>query len=283
MSTTLVDVAELQAHLFDADWCVVDCRHDLEHFEAGRLQYDLGHIPGAVFADVENDLSGAKTGRNGRHPLPPREALAKRFRAWGISNDTQIVAYDASGGGYASRLWWLARWLGHERVALLDGGWPAWLAATKWSSRQPAERLPGRFEIRPSLVPAVSADELLAMLGRPDKVIVDARAPERYEGRIEPLDPVAGHIPGTLNRFWQNDLAQGAFKPPAVLRAEFEALLGGRPSSDLVVLCGSGVTACHLLLALEHAGLPGAALYPGSWSEWVADSSRPVTTGPAPG
>jgi thiosulfate/3-mercaptopyruvate sulfurtransferase len=282
MKTSLVSVAELQAHLFDADWCVVDCRHELANFEAGRQQYELGHIPGAVFAHMEEDLSGEKTGRNGRHPLPDREALAGRFRAWGIGNDTQIVAYDASGGAFASRLWWLARWLGHRKVALLDGGWQAWLATTRHSSREPAERAPGRFEIRPSLVPAFDARQVLAMLGRTDKLIVDARAAERYEGKVEPLDPVAGHIPGTINRPWQDNLDQGLFKPGDALRREFEALLDGRSPADLTVLCGSGVTACHHLLALELAGLHGAALYPGSWSEWVADPTRPVTAGAAP-
>jgi thiosulfate/3-mercaptopyruvate sulfurtransferase len=282
MSTTLVSVETLQAHLFDAGWCVVDCRHELSNFAAGREQYDAGHVPGAVFARIEEDLSGPKTGRNGRHPLPDREALAATFGAWGIGNGTQVVAYDAAGGAFASRLWWLARWLGHDRVALLDGGWPAWLAATQWASREPAMREPARFEVRPSLAPTVDAAEVLARIGRADKLTVDARLAERFEGRVEPLDPVAGHIPGTVNRPWQANLDQGRFKPREALRREFEALLGGRPARDLAVLCGSGVTACHHLLALEHAGLSGAALYPGSWSEWVADPSRPVATGAAP-
>jgi len=282
MSTTLVNVSELQAHLFDTDWCVVDCRHELSNFEAGRQQYELGHIPGAVFAHMEDELSGRKTGRNGRHPLPEREALAARFRAWGIGNDTQVVAYDASGGAFASRIWWLARWLGHRKVALLDGGWQAWLAATESTSKDAAERVPAPFEIRASLAPTFDAEQVLEMLGRPEKLIVDARAAERYEGRVEPMDPVAGHIPGTVNRPWQDNLDQGLFKSREALRREFEALLGGRPPADLTVLCGSGVTACHHLLALEHAGLHGAALYPGSWSEWVADPARPVTTGAAP-
>ncbi|MBK9244956.1 MAG: sulfurtransferase [Burkholderiales bacterium] len=283
MNTDLIGVSELRPHLSDAGWCVVDCRHDLEYFEAGRHQYALGHIPGAVFAHMEDDLSGEKTGRNGRHPLPRPEALATLFRSWGIDNDTQIVAYDASGGAFAARLWWLARWLGHPTVAVLDGGWPAWLAATNLSSRQAAQRPTGRFEIRPSLAPAVDAQQVQAMLGRAGKLVVDARAAERYEGRVEPLDPVAGHIPGTINRPWQANLDNGRFKPRDLLRREFTALLDGRAPSELTVLCGSGVTACHHLLALEHAGLGGAALYPGSWSEWVADPSRPVATGPQPG
>ena len=283
MFTTLITPAELAARLSDPAYVVVDVRHDLARAEHwGEDQYAAGHLPGARFAHIDRDLSAQKTGRNGRHPLPEREALAARLRAWGIDDDTQIVAYDASGGSFASRLWWLARWLGHRRVALLDGGWQAWLAGTQQSSTAPAERKPGRFEIRPSLVAAVDAPQVLAMLGRTDRLIVDARAAERYEGRVEPLDPVAGHIPGTINRPWQQNLAQGAFKPREVLRREFDALLAGHSPADLTVLCGSGVTACHHLLALEHAGLTGAALYPGSWSEWVADPARPVATGAAP-
>ena len=282
MNTTLVTVSELQAHLFDADWCVVDCRHDLADPTAGRREFAQGHIPGAQFAHVDDDLSGPKTGRNGRHPLPPRDEMTARFRAWGIDDDSQIVAYDAAGGQFAGRLWWLARWLGHERVALLDGGWPQWLAETQWQSREPPARPPGRFSVRTSLERVVDAGTLRAQLAAGRTLLVDARAPERYEGRIEPIDPVAGHIPGAVNRFWQANLADGRFKPAAQLRAEFEALLGGRAPSALVAQCGSGVTACHHLLALQIAGLPGAQLYAGSWSEWIADPSRPVATGAAP-
>jgi thiosulfate/3-mercaptopyruvate sulfurtransferase len=282
MSTTLVSVSDLRQHLFNAGWCVVDCRHSLDNFEAGREQYRQGHVPGAVFAHVEDDLSGRKTGRNGRHPLPAKESIAALFSSWGVGSETQLVAYDAAGGAFASRLWWLARWVGHAKVAVLDGGWPAWMAATDWSSTEPATREPGRFEIGPSLAPSVDAAEVLAMLGRSEKLVVDARAAERFEGRVEPLDPVAGHIPGTRNRPWQSNLDNGLFKSPEALRREFDALLGGRPASDVTVLCGSGVTACHHLVAMAHAGLDGAVLYPGSWSEWVADPSRPVATGPAP-
>jgi len=282
MSTTLVSVEELRTHLFDTDWCVVDCRHELANIAAGRQQYDAGHIPGAVFADMERELSGHKTGSNGRHPLPTREALAALFSSWGVGPQTQLVGYDAGGGPFAARLWWLAHWLGHERVAVLDGGWQAWVAATQWTSTEPAAREPGRFVAGASRMPAVDAAQVLAWLGRADRPIVDARAAERYEGRVEPMDPVAGHVPGALNRPWQDNLEGGRFKSPEALRREFERLLGARPPADLTVLCGSGVTACHHLLALELAGLGGAALYPGSWSEWVADPSRPVATGPAP-
>jgi thiosulfate/3-mercaptopyruvate sulfurtransferase len=282
MSTTLVTVAELNDHLFDADWCVVDCRHDLMDVGLGRRQYAQGHIPGAQFAHIDDDLSGSKTGRNGRHPLPPRDELAARFRAWGINDTTQIVAYDASGGSFAGRLWWLARWLGHENVALLDGGWTQWLEQTGWSSVEPPERPPGRFAAGARLEPVIDASGLMGQLGSPQLLVVDARARERYEGRVEPLDPVAGHIPGAVNRFWQDNLVNGRFKAPEQLRAEFEQLLAGRAPEQLVAHCGSGVTACHHLLAMHIAGLRGARMYAGSWSEWVADAARPVATGAAP-
>lgn len=282
MSMNLVTVSELQAHLTDAGWCVIDCRHDLIDLGLGRRQYAQGHVPGAQFAGVDDDLSGPKSGTNGRHPLPDRAQLAAKFRAWGIGNDTQIVAYDASGGQFAVRLWWLARWLGHHRVALLDGGWPSWLAESGQIGTEPPARAPGTFTAGDSLERAVSADELQRQLAGRGVLLVDARAPERYEGRVEPIDPVAGHIPGAVNRFWQANLADGRFKPAAQLRAEFEQLLAGRTPAQMVAQCGSGVTACHHLLAMHIAGLSGARLYAGSWSEWIADPSRPVARGAEP-
>jgi thiosulfate/3-mercaptopyruvate sulfurtransferase len=279
--TTIISVADLQPHLFDADWCVVDCRHDLADFSAGFKAYRAGHIPGATFGHIEEDLAGEITPTTGRHPLPVREHLVTIFREWGINDDTQIVAYDAQGGSFAGRLWWLARWLGHEKVAVLDGGWQAWLAQTSWSSIEEPEREDGRFTARPSLVQMVEADRVLATRGDAGTVLIDARAPERFEGRVEPLDPVAGHIPGAVNRFWQTNLQDGRFKSPAQLRAEFDALLGGRSPSQVIHQCGSGVTAAHNVLAMELAGLPGSALYAGSWSEWIRDPARPVTQGVA--
>jgi len=282
MSTSLVSVAELKARLSDPGWCVLDCRHDLMDVELGRRQYMQGHVPGALFAGIDDDLSGPKTGANGRHPLPNRERLAAKFGAWGIDGDTQIVAYDASGGQFAVRLWWLARWLGHAKVALLDGGWPAWLAEAGPSSTEPASRAPRLFAAGDSLEGVVSAHELQRLLADRSALLIDARAPERYEGRVEPIDPVAGHIPGAVNRFWQANLADGRFKPAARLRAEYEQLLAGRSPAQVVAQCGSGVTACHHLLAMHVAGLSGARLYAGSWSEWIADPSRPVATGAQP-
>lgn len=282
MSTTLITVSELKTRLSDPDWCVLDCRHDLMDIGLGRRQYEQGHVPGAQFAAIDDDLSGPKSGSNGRHPLPDRAVLAARFGAWGIDNHTQIVAYDASGGQFAVRLWWLARWLGHDRVALLDGGLPLWLAETGLASTEPAKRAPRRFVPGESLESVISAGELQQRLAERSTLLVDARAPERYEGRVEPIDPVAGHIPGAINRFWQANLADGRFKTAERLRAEYEQLLAGRPPSQMTAHCGSGVTGCHHLLAMHIAGLSGARLYAGSWSEWIADPARPVATGAQP-
>ena len=279
--TTTISVAELQQHLFDASWCVIDCRHDLTDFAAGYSAYRAGHIPGATFAHIEEDLAGEITPATGRHPLPVREHLAQIFREWGINNSTQIVAYDAQGGSFAGRLWWLARWLGHENVAVLDGGWQAWLDATQWSSIEEPERTDGDFVAGVPLEPVIDAAHVLATRGDPATVLIDARATERYEGRVEPLDPVAGHIPGALNRPWQSNLRDGRFKPAAELRAEFEALLAGRAPQQVIHQCGSGVTAAHNMLAMMIAGLPGSALYAGSWSEWIRDPERPVARGAA--
>jgi thiosulfate/3-mercaptopyruvate sulfurtransferase len=281
MHRTLIDAATLSDHLLDATWVVLDVRHDLADPAAGPAAYAAGHLPNAFHAHIDRDLSGPKTGHNGRHPLPAREALVERLRDWGVRRDTQIVAYDAHGGQFAGRLWWLARWLGHEAVAVLDGGYPAWLAAGGWVSQEAPDRLRGDFVPGNPLAPSVDAATLMSVLDEPARLVLDARTAERYEGRVEPIDPVAGHIPGAVNRFWGENLAPDArFKPAAQLRAEFEALLGGRSPAQLIAQCGSGVTACHHLLAMEHAGLAGAALYPGSWSEWIADPARPIATGP---
>ena len=281
--TTLLPAEILKGRLGDPGWVILDVRHDLFDLAAGRRAYEAGHVPGAQFASIDHDLSGAKTGRNGRHPLPARDALVARFRAWGIGSDSQIVAYDAQGGQFAARLWWLARWLGHRRVAVLDGGWPAWLAAGGSTETVTTVRAPGNFSAGASLASVVTADELLAALDRTDRLLLDARMPERYRGEQEPIDPVAGHIPGALNRPWQHNLAPDQrFKSPAELKADFTALLVGRPSSAATHQCGSGVTACHNVLAMEVAGLPGSALYAGSWSEWIAEPARPIRTGAEP-
>ncbi|HEX5640524.1 MAG TPA: sulfurtransferase [Burkholderiaceae bacterium] len=279
-SGTLVTVEQLRNHFEDPGWCVIDVRHDLMNATAGRRAYDAGHIPGAAFAHIDDDLSGAKNGRNGRHPLPRRQDLVQAFGRWGVDDDTQIVAYDAQGGNFAVRLWWLARWLGHARVAVLDGGWPAWLERTGLSSTEPPVRRSGHFSDRPSLMPMVEVDDVVRNLDSRARLVLDARTPERYRGEQEPIDPVAGHIPGARNRPWQRNLnPDQTFKPAAVLRQEFRAALGATAPAQVAHQCGSGVTACHNLLAMEIAGLTGSSLYPGSWSEWIADAARPVAVG----
>ena len=280
--TTLIAADELAAILDD---CVlVDCRHDLMDASAGPAAYAEGHLPRAWFMHQDSDLAGPKNGRNGRHPLPEPETMRRRLEAIGLSDDRQLVAYDAQGGMFAVRLWWLARWLGHRAVAVLDGGLPAWTKAGFPLTREPPPTpAPGRLSARPPLVASFDVDAVLSNLSTGERLVVDARAPERYRGETEPLDPVAGHIPGAVNRPFQANLRpDGRFKPAEILRAEFDVLLAGRSPAQLIHHCGSGVTGCHNVLAMEQAGLPGAALYPGSWSEWCSDPARPVATGTEP-
>ncbi len=270
----LVTVEELAAH---PEWRVFDCRHDLKNTEYGRQAYAKGHIPGALFLHLDDDLSGAKTGGNGRHPLPDLEAFARRMSECGVDATVQVVAYDNEGGIFASRLWWMLRWLGHERVAVLDGGLAGWKRSKRpLQEAQPAVA-PGQFAPRPRDT-VVSTAQVLADLGIGSMLVLDARSPERFRGENETLDPVGGHIPGAVNRFYFDNLDDAGcyFKPAGELRAEFDAILGGREPATVVQQCGSGVTACHNLLAMELAGLTGSLLYPGSWSEWCADPARPV-------
>ena len=277
---TLIQAGELAALLaHGADRVLVcDCSADLTDPAAGARVHAAGHLPGAVHLDLERDLSAAKTGRNGRHPLPSREDFAARMAALGLSAGMQVVAYDNAAGMYAARLWWMLRWIGHEAVAVLDGGLPAWQAAGgALEAGTAAPRRAGDLALRPSLVPTVDYATVLADLGPRTRQVLDARAPDRFRGEDETLDPIGGHIPGARNRFFRDNLApDGRFKPASALRAEFDAITGGRPAAELVAQCGSGVTACHNLLAMEVAGLRGASLYPGSWSEWSAQPGAPV-------
>ena len=277
MFTTLVTPEELGAHLDDPEWVVLDCRHDLGDYEHGRRAYVEAHIPGAHFVHLDEDLSGAKTGLNGRHPLPHPQTFALRLGALGIDNGKQVVAYDASGGCYAARVWWMLRWVGHTRAAVLDGGWQAWTQrGLDVTSVLPSPQ-PSTYTLHPAPRLAVNAAFVASHLADAGTLVLDARSPDRFRGENETLDPVAGHIPGAMNRFFRGNLDDaGRFKPADALRREFEALIGGRETAGVVHQCGSGVTACHNLLAMEHAGLSGSRLYPGSWSEWVSDRSRPI-------
>lgn len=277
--TTLISAAELAQRALDPDWVVIDCRHDLTLPDAGRLAFEAGHIPGAQFAHADRDLSGSKTDAQGRflgrHPLPDRAEFIETLRRWGVNNKSQVIAYDAHGGMFAARLWWLLRWVGHEAVAVLDGGLPAWTASGMWLSAELRGKPHGDFIAQPSLVTTIDLPGVLANLNEQALTVVDARAPDRFRGENETIDPVGGHIPGAKNRFFKLNLQEdGRFKPAAELRAEWQAVIDAPASA--IMQCGSGITACHNLLALEVVGLPGAALYPGSWSEWCADPARPI-------
>ena len=282
MTMTLISAAELAERLGGADLRVFDVRHDLMNHAAGRQAYEAGHIAGARYLDHETELAAPRTGKNGRHPLPSRAEFGALMAAHGVTPQTLVVAYDASGGMYAAHLWWMLRWLGHERVAVLDGGWQAWTAAGLPVSTEPGVAArPGQpVEPGASLDATVDAATVLANIAQPAFTVIDARAANRYRGEVEPMDPVAGHIPGALNRpNGENLRTDGRFKAPEQLRAEFTALLAGRDPAAIVHQCGSGITACHNLLSMEIAGLSGSRLYPGSWSEWCSDPSRPVATG----
>lgn len=278
----LISASELAARLNDADVRVFDVRHDLGDFAAGRRQYEESHVAGARFLDNETELAGPRTGRNGRHPLPDRAALAGLMAAHGVRPETLVVGYDASGGQFAAHLWWLLRWIGHDRIAVLDGGWQAWTAGglPVESGPAPQPEAPAQAVVRAPLVQAVDADAVLANLRSKSFTLVDARAAARYRGEVEPIDPEAGRIPGALNRPYTDNLeADGRFKSPAQLRQEFIAVIGDRPPESIVHQCGSGITASANLFAMEVAGLGGSRLYPGSWSEWISDPSRPREKG----
>lgn len=281
MSELLVSVDQVIAHMGDPAWRIFDCRHDLQNTEYGAQAYVKGHIPGALFLHLDRDLSGAKTGRNGRHPLPDPAVFAAKMSACGVGPDTQVVAYDNEAGVFAARLWWMLRWLGHDKVALLDGGLAAWRRAKQALVADVPEFPAARFEPRPHAQMLVDAEFVRSRLGSPGTLILDARTPERFSGEQETVDPVGGHIPGAVNRFYFDNLDDAGcyFKPAGELRAELGALLAGRDPSAVLQQCGSGVTACHNILAMELAGLQGSKLYAGSWSEWCSDPARPIATG----
>jgi thiosulfate/3-mercaptopyruvate sulfurtransferase len=253
---------------------VFDCRHDLAKPELGEAQYRESHIPGALFASLDRDLSAPKTGKNGRHPLPDPEVFAAWLGKQGLKSSDQIVCYDASNGAMASRLWWMLRWVGHDAVAVLDGGFAKWTRENREVTAAVPSLPATEYPMHLNEEAAVSVRTVQRRLGQ--QLLLDARAPARYRGEQEPIDPEAGRIPGARNRFnLDNVTAEGTFKSPAELKAQFESVLAGRAVSDVVNYCGSGVAATHNLLAMEVAGLPGAKLFAGSWSEWIVDPARP--------
>jgi thiosulfate/3-mercaptopyruvate sulfurtransferase len=281
--TTLVSVAQLKALTASGQpFMLFDCSFDLMNPAAGEAAYLESHIPGAVYVHLDRDLSDKSGGgvNGGRHPLPSREKFAAWLGSIGFSNEMQAVVYDRQGVNYAGRLWWMLKWAGHDNVAVLDGGLQAWQATEAATTQVTAPQPPATFKLGSEKAQLVMTATVEHQLGRPAQTIVDARAAPRFRGEVEPLDPVAGHIPGALNRpFAQNIGADGKFKPAAVLKAEFEALLAGRDPASVVHHCGSGVSAIPNVIAMELAGLGRAGLYAGSWSEWSADATRPFAQG----
>jgi thiosulfate/3-mercaptopyruvate sulfurtransferase len=278
--TTLIDTATLAAHLSDPDYALIDCRYDLRDDAWGGRGYETAHLPGAVYASLDRDLSGAKTGSNGRHPLPDPQRLAQTFGHLGIAGGVQVVAYDQDNGMYASRLWWLLRWMGHGSVAVLDGGLARWISENRPLQPGIETRAARRFEGFPQAGWTMTADETADAAGQGGWLLVDARSPDRYRGENETIDAVAGHIPGAVNHFFKwNVTDHGTFRSAGEIRDRVRATIGGVSPDRVVCYCGSGVTACQNLLAFEHAGLSGAKLFPGSWSEWSSDPSRPIQKG----
>jgi thiosulfate/3-mercaptopyruvate sulfurtransferase len=276
----LVDAATLAAHLDDPAWVLFDCRFDLADPDWGLREYAAGHIPGARYAHLDLDLSSPIAPGTGRHPLPDPNALMTRLGEWGMGNTCQAVVYDHAGGAFAVRLWWLLRWLGHTRVAVLDGGLGAWLAEGRPLDAEPVRPSPRRFAGHADPAARVRIEDLMADLGRGRYRVIDARTAERFRGEVEPIDTVAGHIPGAVNLPLAGNLGpDGRFLPPERLRERFLAKTEGIEPQRVVHSCGSGVNACHNLLAMEIAGLTGSRLYAGSWSEWIRSPERPVATG----
>lgn len=278
MFTTLIQVHELAENLENPRFIIFDCRHELTNPDYGPRAYAQSHLPGAHFASVDHDLSAPVTGKNGRHPLPDIATFAAWLGNKGVTNGVQVVGYDDSLGVYPSRLWWMLRWLGHDAVAVLDGGLNAWVKAGLPTTTEVPVAKPAQFVARPRDT-SVNANYVLAHLKSSDMLVIDARSNDRFHGQNETMDPVAGHIPGAVNRLFRRNVDDsGHFRSAEELKKEFKELIGNMPVKDVVHQCGSGVSACHNLLAMEVAGLSGTRLYPGSWSEWIADPTRPVAT-----
>ena len=273
--TTLIDKKTLANHLNTPNWIIVDCSYDLADKNSGRNSYLGFHIKGAVFADLLDDLSGPPVTDQGRHPLPTEEALNRLFSRLGINHDSQVIVYDNAFGCFSGRLWWMLRYMGHEAVAVLDGGCQSWEQSGLPGESGEAKNALADFKAEANKDWLVTVDSVPGA-----ELLIDSRDPQRYRGEVEPLDKAAGHIPGAINRFWKDNLDDsGLFKDSNQLRTEFNKCFGGTKANETVFYCGSGVTACHNLLAVAHAGLPSPGLYSGSWSDWCSEASRPVATG----
>ena len=281
--TTLISPAELAANLGKPNWAIIDCRFSLADTEAGRRNYLAGHIPGAIYAHLDEALSGKYVaGKTGRHPLPAVEAFSQTLSRWGIDDTVQVVVYDDSGGMVAGRVWWMLRWLGHDAVAVLDGDWRAWKAemGAEQATQGSEQREPRTFvaKVRPEMLASLA--EVEAEVADPKRRLLDARAEDRFRGENETIHPRAGHIPGAVCAYFAGNLTpEGRFQSPAFLHQRFQSLLGEVPPEQAIFYCGSGVSACNNLLAMEVAGLPGGRLYVGSWSEWSGNPDRPIATG----
>ncbi|MCR9052359.1 MAG: sulfurtransferase [Phaeodactylibacter xiamenensis] len=278
MFRTIISPQELHEKLGRQTWVIIDCRYSLGHPDAGEEAYKKSHIPGASYAHLDRDLSGKVVpGKTGRHPLPSIVKMTQRFSSWGISDGIQVVLYDDRSGAIAARLWWMLRYLGHDRVAVLDGGWRAWEAEGYPVETAIMGAGPRVFKPRERESWVVDADHVQRRLGAENFLLVDSRMPERYRGEDEPIDPVAGHIPGATN-FPHTDLvdSEGMWLTPDELEERFQTLVGNDVADEMVFYCGSGVTACRNLLAHHHAGFGDAKLYPGSWSDWITDPERPI-------
>ena len=275
--TTLINAETLAEHLHESGWVIIDCRFALSDTGAGLKAYKQGHIPGARYAHLDDDLSSSITKTSGRHPLPDPHELARKLGQWGIGNDTQVVVYDDIFGAMAVRLWWLLKWLGHTSVALLDGGLPKWQRLELPLVSDPPDIKTTEFAVHLHNDMWVDASSVERIRERNDYLLIDARAEERFTGMIEPLDKVAGHIPGAINYPYEDNLDfSGTFMSKEELLAEYKDLIDGKDPVYVIHMCGSGVTACHNVLAMEHAGLHGSKLYAGSWSEWISDANRPI-------
>jgi thiosulfate/3-mercaptopyruvate sulfurtransferase len=278
--TTVIDANTLSGQISRDDLAIFDCRFELAKVQWGEAEFAEGHLPGAFYLHLDRDLSGPMTATSGRHPLPDPHRLAARLGELGVGADSQLIACDQGNGAHAARLWWLARWIGIRNVAVLDGGIAAWRAAGLPLERTRAVPRPKSLAVSVDAAAWVSTDVVDELRQRPGNLLVDARGAERFAGRNETIDPIAGHVPGARNHPFHSNLgADGKFLPAGELRERFTTLLGSMPASSLISMCGSGVTACHTLLALEYAGIAGARLYAGSWSEWIRDPRRPIATG----